>query len=117
MNLIANQFFFKIYSRLFANKVGSDDYGNMYYKKSNTSPINNFRERRWVIYKGDVEASKVPQRWNAWLHHVTDDVPKKIRIFSWIKNHKINEKKKVDLNNLNKEKRLDKAYKSWNPND
>ena len=31
-------------------------------------------ERRLVVYKGYVEASKVPQSWNAWLHHVIDDV-------------------------------------------
>lgn len=49
--------------------VGEDEFGNRYYEdKKDTG-------KRWVIYKGLVEGSKVPQRWNAWLHHTTDAVP------------------------------------------
>ena len=33
------------------------------------------RPRRWVIYNGDVEASKVPSEWHAWLHKTVDEVP------------------------------------------
>ena len=33
------------------------------------------KERRWVIYKVDVEASRVPPEWHAWLHHTVDDPP------------------------------------------
>ena len=66
MNLISNQFFLKIYSKFFATSVGQDEYGNKYYSVKNNSPKNNYRERRWVIYNGEIEASKVPQRWNAW---------------------------------------------------
>jgi NADH:ubiquinone oxidoreductase subunit len=28
------------------------------------------RERRWVMYKGEPEASKVMPEWHAWLHGV-----------------------------------------------
>ena len=69
MKLSYNSIFFKIYCFLFAKKIGCDEYGNKYYTKKNLSPKNNYRERRFVIYKGIVEASKVPQEWNAWLHH------------------------------------------------
>ena len=48
----------------------------IYIIKKIKSIKNNHRERRFVIYKGIVEASKVPQEWNAWLHHVTDELPK-----------------------------------------
>ena len=69
-------------------KIGEDSYGNKYFYKKNSSPRNNFRERRFVIYKGVVEASKIPQEWNAWLHHMTNNIPvsneKRPR---WIKNH------------------------------
>ena len=33
------------------------------------------RERRWVVYNGIVEASKVPSEWHGWLHHSTNDLP------------------------------------------
>src|SRR6266851_3412035 len=33
------------------------------------------RERRWVLYKGAAEASKVPAEWHGWLHHTARDVP------------------------------------------
>lgn len=47
--------------------VGQDAYGNYYYK--------NKYDRRWVIYKGAPEGSKVPSLWNAWLHHTVQGTP------------------------------------------
>ena len=32
----------------------------------------NGRERRWVIFKGKKEASKIPPEWHAWIHHTCD---------------------------------------------
>ena len=91
MRLSYNSIFFKIYCLIFAKKVGEDEYGNTYFTKKSYSPKNNFRERRFVIYKGIVEASKVPQRWNAWLHHVEETPPEKnIPKPSWLKNHSPN---------------------------
>ena len=29
------------------------------------------RQRRWVMYSGAVEASRVPAEWHAWLHYTT----------------------------------------------
>ena len=88
MSLSYNSWFFKIYCNIFAKKVGKDDYGNKYFSRRNFSPKNNFRERRFVIYKGSVEASKTPQEWNAWLHHMTDEIPRKnMRKPDWIKDH------------------------------
>ena len=58
-----------------------------FIKKSN-SPKNNHRERRFVNYSGIVEASKVPQCWNAWLHHVVKDPPINDQSKpEWIKEH------------------------------
>lgn len=56
-----------------AKRVGTDDTGNKYYR---AKPRKGYkRERRWVIYKGAPEASKVPPEWHGWLHHQTDIVP------------------------------------------
>ena len=80
--------FFKIYCKFFAKFVGEDDYGNTYYTKKNNTIKNNSRERRFIIYKGIVEASKVPQEWNAWLHHMTDEVPRNnTNKPSWVQDH------------------------------
>jgi len=49
--------------------VGTDSFGNRYYR-SKGKPLHG-RERRWVLYKGEVEATKVPAEWSAWLHHTT----------------------------------------------
>ena len=33
------------------------------------------RERRWVLYTGMAEPSKVPAEWHGWLHHIFEAVP------------------------------------------
>src|ERR1700674_4793473 len=42
--------------------VGEDAFGNRYYQTKGGI-------RRWVIYSGTVEASRVPPDWHGWLHH------------------------------------------------
>jgi NADH:ubiquinone oxidoreductase subunit len=53
--------------------VGEDQLGNRYYRGRpiGTQP----RERRWVIYAGQPEASSVPPEWHGWLHHQMKDPP------------------------------------------
>jgi NADH:ubiquinone oxidoreductase subunit len=54
-------------------KVGEDALGNTYYR---AKPRKGYkRERRWVMYDGAPEASKVPPEWHGWLHHQSDEVP------------------------------------------
>ncbi|MCZ6448416.1 MAG: NADH:ubiquinone oxidoreductase subunit NDUFA12 [Alphaproteobacteria bacterium] len=56
--------------------VGTDEYANRYYRDPvRRDPKNNGRERRWVLYDGEAEGSKVPEVWHAWLHHMTDELP------------------------------------------
>jgi NADH:ubiquinone oxidoreductase subunit len=75
--------------------VGSDDYGNRYYRLRGYKPERlgggRFsRERRWVIYKGAPEASKVPPEWHAWLHHSFDAPPEPRQRYAWEKPHQPN---------------------------
>ena len=49
-------------------KVGEDAQGNIYYTCKNGV-------RRWVIYNGDIEGSRVPPDWNGWLHHTFEEPP------------------------------------------
>lgn len=53
--------------------VGKDQLGNRYYRGKPRPGYK--RERRWVIYKDEPEASKVPPEWHGWLHHQTDEIP------------------------------------------
>ena len=50
--------------------VGEDGFGNRYYRERAGG------RRRWVIFKGEPEASKVPPEWHAWLHRTTDETPR-----------------------------------------
>lgn len=51
-------------------KVGEDQFGNRYYRDRKTPA--GIRERRWVMYKGEPEASMVPPEWHIWLHHTAN---------------------------------------------
>ena len=54
-------------------RVGVDQQGNRYFRGKARKGYK--RERRWVMYKGTPEASKVPPEWHGWLHYQTDEVP------------------------------------------
>ena len=59
-------------------RVGQDQFGNRYFRgpaRSGYQRAGYRRERRWVIYDGEDEASRVPPAWHAWLHHMVDEVP------------------------------------------
>ncbi|MDX2027095.1 MAG: NADH:ubiquinone oxidoreductase subunit NDUFA12 [Alphaproteobacteria bacterium] len=50
---------------------GRDESGNRYYRARRTPEGQ--REKRWVLYAGEPEASKVPPEWHIWLHHTADE--------------------------------------------
>jgi NADH:ubiquinone oxidoreductase subunit len=56
--------------------VGRDEEGNRYYR-SRRGRIDKAlgRERRWVIYNGLAEPSRVPAAWHGWLHHTVPVPP------------------------------------------
>jgi len=48
-------------------KVGEDNQGNVFYRSKD--------DRRWVIYNGEAEASRVDPDWHGWLHYTYDEPP------------------------------------------
>lgn len=48
--------------------VGQDRFGNKYYQQRGVRG----KAKRWVIYAGEPEASKVPPEWHGWLHYTFD---------------------------------------------
>jgi NADH:ubiquinone oxidoreductase subunit len=65
--------------------VGTDKFGNRYYQAKKTG-------RRWVLYAGTVEASRVPPDWHGWLHHTFKEPPTTAPFTekSWEKEHQPN---------------------------
>ena len=68
--------------------VGSDENGNRYFEERRISKGRS-ATRRWVVYKGIAEASKVPSAWHGWLHHTVEMPPTSdaYKVKSWEKPH------------------------------
>jgi NADH:ubiquinone oxidoreductase subunit len=63
-------------------KVGQDAEGNIFYQTADG-------KRRWVIYNGEMEASRVSPDWHGWLHFTYDQPPTKapLKHKAWEKPH------------------------------
>lgn len=48
--------------------VGEDAQGNRYFRSRDG-------KRRWIIYNGNNDASRVPPEWHGWLHGTFDELP------------------------------------------
>lgn len=55
--------------------IGKDELGNSYYEAKDTKDSYDGRKRRYVVYNGYAEASKVSPDWHGWLHHTFDEPP------------------------------------------
>ena len=79
MGLFANAFTWwngaswgtSLFTRRHGVEAGRDDAGNLYFRHRNDPA------RRWVIYAGANDSSRVSPGWNAWLRGTIDDVPDK----------------------------------------
>lgn len=49
-------------------RVGADAQGNVFYQTRDA-------KRRWVIYNGESQASRVSPDWHGWLHFTWDQPP------------------------------------------
>ena len=56
----------QLYTWRHGKLVGEDELGNKYYTNG---------EKRWVIYNGPIEGSRVPAMWHGWLHYTFDNRP------------------------------------------
>ena len=75
----------QLFTRRHGEKVGEDDQGNVFYQKDGG-------KRRWVMYNGEIEASRVSPEWHGWLHFTFDEPPTKapLKRKSWERPHKEN---------------------------
>ncbi len=74
----------------FGQLVCKEKVGNKYFcNKSNSSDI---MVKRWVIFCKEVEASRMPPEWHAWLHFTVDQplTEQAAKAQSWQKTHQAN---------------------------
>jgi NADH:ubiquinone oxidoreductase subunit len=66
----------QLWTWLHGEHVGNDELGNRYYRTRGRKidPTLGF-ERRWVVYDGYAEATKIPPSWHGWMHHTVDVPP------------------------------------------
>lgn len=68
--------------------VGTDSQGNRYYVEK--KPVPGHRTRRWVLYNGPVDPTRVPPEWHAWLHYTVEEPLEAAADKPWIKEHQPN---------------------------
>ena len=100
-----------IYTLFFGKLVGKDKFGNKYYFNS--------KGRRWVIYKNNIEATKIPPEWHSWIHFLSINIPsEEINKYSWQKEHEENltgtaNAHKPDGSLFSESKKNMKKYETW----
>jgi NADH:ubiquinone oxidoreductase subunit len=79
-------------TRFKGDPVGTDEFGNRYYRSKGATDWR--AERRWVVYAGDVEidGSLVPPGWQGWLNHSREKAPSEepLPVKRWEKEHQPN---------------------------
>ena len=68
--------------------VGTDEFGNKYYEAKDHSSYDG-RKRRWVVYEGYADATKVSPDWHGWLRYTFDLPPTEAPLLRrpWEKDH------------------------------
>ena len=100
-----------IYTLFFGKFIGMDQFGNKYYANS--------KGKRWVIYKNEIESSKIPPEWHTWIHSSMLKKPiQNSNKFVWQKEHEENltgtEKAYNPDGSLKfNQKKIIKKYESW----
>ncbi len=98
----------RLFTIFFGKLVGEDIYGNKYYKSK--------KGKRWVIYKDEIDASKIPNEWYSWIHFTKNKLENthEIKKFSWQKPHKPNLTGTNKAYHPHKNKNDNqKKYKAW----
>ncbi len=110
----------KISIRFSCNKVGFDEFGNQYFE---TKKPHNSKKKRYVIYKGIAEPSKIPAHWHLWLHYTNDKKPDNVKKYFWQKTHlpnltgtKLAHFPLGSQMSQAKRQKVSSDYQSWKPN-
>ena len=100
-----------IFTSFTGKLVGEDEFGNKYYSNS--------KGKRWVIYKNEIESSKIPSEWHLWMHFLINKKPSNnLSKFKWQKKHEENLSGTIKAyrpdGSLNSDLKKDmKRYETW----
>ena len=104
----------RIWSYFAGILVGTDNSKNKYYKNKDDT-------KRWVIYSGFVESTKVNPEWNNWLRYTSLNSPSDKKKYKWQKEHLENltgtpkaYNPSIREKHNNKKSKLNE-YKKWKP--
>ena len=105
----------KLFTFIRGKQVGTDNENNKFYVHKKNS------QKRWIIYNGLMDASRIPAEWHDWLHYRTDEIPNESdKKLDWYKMHKENstgtdESYSPDLSKDKEPAILKKNYEPWRP--
>ena len=98
----------KIQTLFFGKFAGQDSFGNKYYQSRSG--------KRWVIYKNEIDASKISIEWYSWMHFINNKIENShdLKKYDWQKPHLSNQTGTKNAYHPNKESNeKSKKYKSW----
>lgn len=104
-----------LHTKLFGREVGRDQFGNRYFiekRKPRSTDGRRVRQKRWVMYQGEPDASKVPPAWHIWLHYIAD-APLAGPRRAWQKPHKPNPSGTPD--SWAQSAKPNPIYQAWKP--
>jgi NADH:ubiquinone oxidoreductase subunit len=110
----------RLYTWRHGTKIGTDEFGNIYYE---TRKKLDGRNRRWVIFNGYSEATSIGSGWHGWMHHRTNVAPSQedYQPRAWQTQHKKNltgtdaSYRKFNPK-TNKSGQVPQDYDAWTPN-
>lgn len=106
-----NRFGLLLYTKLFGKFAGVDTFKNNYYFTKHSA-----YEKRWVVYNGIADASKIPAEWYGWLHFLNDAPPSSITK-NWIPNITGTHFPKKHISSIENIPQITlKCYTKWIPN-
>ena len=88
--------------------IGTDYLGNKYFESKSG--------KRWIIYKDEIDASKIPSEWYSWMHFIKNKIENlhELKKYEWQKPHLSNQTGTNKSYHPNKESNeINKKYKAW----
>ena len=98
----------RIQTFFFGKFVGQDSFGNKYYESKSG--------KRWIIYKDEIDASKIPNEWYSWMHFTSNKIENvhELKKFEWQKPHRPNlTGSNQAYSPKNNTDAIKKKYKTW----
>ena len=98
----------RIQTLFYGKFVGQDSFGNKYYQSKSG--------KRWIIYKDEIDASKIPNDWYSWMHYTKNKIENlhDLKKYEWQKPHLSNQTGTEKSYHPNKENNeISKKYKAW----